>query len=81
MERVPLYGIACSRATLLTMKRKVYLYRLSFYIGLYLLILLIIIRPLLPFELPAVFLESHCNSNYLRSAGSHKAMCRKITQK
>jgi hypothetical protein len=31
------------------MKRKVYIYRLPFYIGLYLLILLIIIRALLPF--------------------------------
>src|SRR5438477_12980209 len=31
------------------MKRKIHLYRLPFYIGLYLLILLVIIRALLPF--------------------------------
>src|SRR4030095_4315780 len=48
-QRVPLCGDAFSRAALSRMKRKVYIYRLPFYIGLYLLILLIIIRALLPF--------------------------------
>ena len=37
------------RVPLSKMKRKIHLYRLPFYIGLYLLILLVIIRALLPF--------------------------------
>ena len=44
-----LYAVMHFRAPLPKMKRKIHLYRLPFYIGLFLLIILVIIRALLPF--------------------------------